>query len=466
MAIDFISQSSFESKDSTQPAQLPLAEDKLGHERLAGLILEAAVNLRPGSVLAVQGSWGQGKTDVIARIANMTYKKDLPHQIIPKALWLNPWQYGTPDLLSPLVIELLKRIPPKKRDTAKALWIAAQTIIRAGIGFGLKATSTLVPGMELMEMGAGYADKLLEGLFKAIDQNNEEFKDLIPDPDPVALMGERFRELVSELISEYPEADNARILVCIDDLDRCLPDRQVTILEAIRFLTSAGAQATFLIAIDPTLARQALITHYKSEIFNPDLYLDKIFHLRLPLPALSSESVSQLVKGHFEGSTLSGQSQLKDNLSALLNKASSELLVSSAQEAFQVPSLRNPRVIERVFTRLFLLSCAANNQSPALAKNGSEITLLLSWLGLIERWPVIRMSFQDAGEAYTSRFNDICSLLLEKPESGGEEMGSAVLAKIPRDDAELKQIFGSLKNKEKVAGYFYNVDNSLRKVGL
>ncbi len=461
MAIDFISQSSFESEDGVQ-----LAEDKLDHERLAELILQAAVNLPPGSVIAVQGSWGQGKTDMIARIANITYKQGKwPHLgIIPKALWLNPWQYGTPDLLSPLVIELFKRIPPQKRDTAEALWIAAQTIIRAGISFGLKATSTLVPGMELMSTGAGYADKLLEGLFKAIDENNKEFKSLSPEPDPVALMGERFRELVSELISEDSEADNARILVCIDDLDRCLPDRQVAILEAIRFLTSAGAQATFLIAIDPTLARQALITHYKSENFNPDLYLDKIFHLRLPLPALSSKSISQLVEGHLEGSTLSGHSQLKDNLSILLNNAPPELIVSSAEKAFQVPSLRNPRVIERVFTRLFLLSRAANNQ--ILAKNGLEITWLLSWLGLIERWPVIRMNFQDAGEEYISRFNDICSLLLEKPEAVGDEMRVAALAKIPREDVDLKQIFRSFENKEEVARYFYKVDNSLREVGL
>ncbi len=466
MAIDFISQSSFESEDGTQPAPLSLAEDKLGHENLAELILQAAVNLPPGSVIAVQGSWGEGKTDVIARIANISYKQDnrLPDEIIPKAFWLNPWQYGTPDLLSPLVIKLLDRIPPQKSDTAEALWIAAQTVIRAGIGFGLKATSTVVPGMELMEMGADYADQLLKGLFKAIDQNNEDFKSLIPDGDPVAEMGKRFRELISKLISEYPEAGNARILVCIDDLDRCLPDRQVAILEAIRFLTSAGAQATFLIAIDPTLARQALITHYKSENFNPDLYLDKIFHLRLPLPALSSKSVSQLVEGHLEGSTLSGQSKLKDNLSMLLNNAGSELIVSSAEKAFQVPSLRNPRVIERVFTRLFLLSRAVNNQS--LARNGSEITLLLSWLGLIERWPVIRMNFQDAGEEYILRFNNICSLLLEKPESGGEEIKEAVLAQIPREDADLKQIFGSFENKEEVARYFYKVDNSLRKFGL
>src|ERR1035438_8226750 len=104
---DFISQGFFETGGV-------LPEDALGHDALALRILDRVRSMDPGSGIAIQASWGHGKTDVLARMAASTYGLDQKldaSRIAPKALWLNPWQYDDPNLLTPLVIALLGRIP-------------------------------------------------------------------------------------------------------------------------------------------------------------------------------------------------------------------------------------------------------------------------------------------------------------------------------------------------------------------
>ncbi len=43
---------------------LVLPSDKLSHQKLSENILRVASNLPEGSVIAIEGSWGRGKSDV------------------------------------------------------------------------------------------------------------------------------------------------------------------------------------------------------------------------------------------------------------------------------------------------------------------------------------------------------------------------------------------------------------------
>jgi hypothetical protein len=71
------------------------------------------------------------------------------------------------------------------------------------------------------------------------------------DADPVHEMAVRFRELVDVVLSQPDSSrDSATgqpgkpLLICIGDLDRCLPDHQIAMLEAMHFLTSADRART------------------------------------------------------------------------------------------------------------------------------------------------------------------------------------------------------------------------------
>ena len=157
---DFVSQ-------ATLDAGLTLVPDALGHDQTALAILQKTVFLEPGSVIAIQGSWGRGKTDVLMRIAALVRdpaKAAIPDGLIADALWINPWQYGTPDLLTPLVLAMLDRVPEEPRRNDKRLRKLAEALLRAGVNFGLKAVGRSVP---ILSLAADPVEKMSAGLVGA-----------------------------------------------------------------------------------------------------------------------------------------------------------------------------------------------------------------------------------------------------------------------------------------------------------
>ncbi|MCA9520267.1 MAG: hypothetical protein KC609_04820 [Myxococcales bacterium] len=467
---DFVSQASL-----TEGLKLP--PDMLGHDHLSAAVLDKVIHFPPGAVFALQGPWGRGKTDLLARIALRTIDEDdeyRPSGIARRAFWINPWQYGTPDLLTPLVLAMLSEVAPEtKKSRRDALWTAAESIIRAGFSFGLKAMAAVIPGADVLKVDV---DAMLKGVFERIKPKDGSAAPRSSDPDPVAVMGARFRQLVDELVSGEEREAGGRLLVCIDDLDRCLPHRQVALLEAIRFLTSAGAPVTFLVALDPTLARQAVLTHYRSDYFDPERYLDKMFHLRINLPALAPEDLTRLVRGHMVRPMLNrqrtGEQPLRRCLVELLGDRVDQLETFAAR-ALAGPDLRNPRVVKRIFDRLYLLSSAVSEPLPI--NDDDETYSLLLWLGIIERWPELRAVLQDAGEAhdFERRFEKIHrKYLLNLERSDAED---AILDRLPspQQSPELRMVFSKLCADPDACdlihakgSFFFRLDRLLIAAGL
>ena len=92
-----------------------------------------------------------------------------------------------------------------------------------------------------MSIAARPVDKIIGALFDAQHNATGQDDSSQPDPDPVAVMGERFRTLIEELLKAHANRTD-RMLVCVDDLDRCLPDRQVALLDPkqARVVSCAG----------------------------------------------------------------------------------------------------------------------------------------------------------------------------------------------------------------------------------
>lgn len=473
---DFISQ-------GTIDAGLTPVPDALGHDAMALAILHKAVFLPPGSVLAVQGAWGRGKTDVLLRIAAIVReptKHGIQEGLIGDSLWINPWQYGTPDLLTPLVLAILDRIPSEQRVKDGRLRLLAETLLRAGVNFGMKALGTTIN--PILSLAADPVDRMIAGLFAATGMQAETDR---PDADPVAVMGERFSELAEKLLAAKGKAEDARLLICIDDLDRCLPDRQVALLEAIRFLISAGAPVTFLIALDPTLARQAILTHYKTEAFDPDRYLDKMFDLRVNLPSLGPR-MADLVEHHLarEMRAVGHAMKVGDAMRSLLgDSAADRLLKEAAGLALGTPDFANPRVVRRIFDRLYLLavSRASAKLRPLSLTSVKDCGQLLVWLAIAERYPAIRAAAQaalsrDTGDTFTERLvflhrayipDPDAQQVRELPRSFTDLLASHRLP-APAAAPELAAIFGVLGPKDagRWADLLREIDDALVEAGL
>lgn len=453
---DFITPSSFAEGGPLLP------EDALGHDAFARTLLRHVRQAPVGTVIALQGSWGLGKTSALARVAKLTHQEQLPG-FAAGALWINPWQYGTADLLTPLVLALVERgvraVEGKRRERG-ALERAAGSLALAGLSFGAKAASLSLPGGVLWDKGGEELRKVAQGWLEPKSSGG-------PPVDPVAQMASSFRELVEAALDADQLAVGGRLLICVDDLDRCLPPRQVALLEALNFLTSAGAPASFLVALDPTLARQAVRAHYKTDDFDPDRYLDKMFHLRVNLPGVGPEQLRALIKTRLrEGVTDDdGERSLGVRLVERFGPHAGQLDELGPQ-ALTVSDLRNPRLVDRALRKLRVLVGTAG----APRRFGAdEARLLLWWLAVTERWPALRTALQEAGEnekEVTRRYEQIDGRC--RGQSAQGRLPAAVeRLPTPEQSPELAEALGAVRlNPRDAALILLMHDRALVAAGL
>jgi hypothetical protein len=463
-------------------------KDSLGHDAQAEQLVLHITEMHPGSVIAVQGSWGRGKTDLLLRVAIKMRDRIrdsnalLGDRTVPgirdTPIWLNPWQYGSADLLTPLVLELTKRAAEKDGavDVVR-LKAAAKSLSLAGLNIAGKIST--VAGDPVSGAALQGSSNLLEKIWPSKDDKKDpELLDW--EVDPVASMGSTFKRLVDEVVPADERSAKGRLLICIDDLDRCLPDRQVAFLEAIGFLAASGAPATFLIALDKTLATEALHARYMVDSFSADLYLDKLFDLRINLPAV--DNVQQFVKHRLEDvyavdtTTMSFAELLKNKLAI-----EEDEFVGAARDVFKYPELRNPRALQKVFEKLRLLALNFSTTTPGnLGKSGNRSLFLLMWLLLTHHFPPLRQVAQLQGIAPDEIYKKMKAVY--QVGSGSVQKARDELRHVkwpqpkPRDsvvvtalvqlERSLSKLANNSKNQRRLARILIDLDSWISDAGL
>src|SRR5688500_13273633 len=89
----------FVTQELIYTGELKNPPDGLLHSDFAKRLIRIVQDIPRGSVVGIQGAWGRGKTDILSRLAILANE---PSDLISHVFWLNPWQYGTSDLLTPL----------------------------------------------------------------------------------------------------------------------------------------------------------------------------------------------------------------------------------------------------------------------------------------------------------------------------------------------------------------------------
>ena len=90
-----------------------------------------------------------------------------------------------------------------------------------------------------------------------------------------------FQELVDALLRREGQRPR-RLVVFVDDLDRCLPEKAIQVLEAIKlFLDVPGC--IFVLGLDREAIEDAVQKRYKGEVKARE-YLEKIIQLPFILP--------------------------------------------------------------------------------------------------------------------------------------------------------------------------------------
>jgi hypothetical protein len=287
---------------------------------------------RPISI-GVHGDWGAGKSSILVMIEDeLLSKKDTDNDVV--CIRFNGWKHqGFEDakiaLMSAIVSELAKNrtFSDKAKSVLKKLWKNINWLsVAKAAGSAVFSVATGLPPIGLL-------DNLMDGLKgtvtdkekanTAIDSIGKYLTDSKVFEDNS--LSKEFSEFQSSFETLLSESRIKKLVVLIDDLDRCLPKVTIETLEAVRLFMFTNSTA-FVIAADETMIEYAVSSHFpnmsKEESNNvsdySQRYLEKLIQVPFKIPVLGE------VESEMYITLLLISSQIKDDdeeFNALLDVA-------------------------------------------------------------------------------------------------------------------------------------------------
>jgi KAP family P-loop domain/TIR domain len=243
--------------------------DGLGFGAYAQVLAQSALDTPGPFTIGVFGEWGTGKTSLMRLIQSRL--ADEPNVA---TVWFNAWRYEKEEHpIVPLVGTIVRELEAHTAFSQR-FGDSAKKLVRAlrAVAYGFSAKSTVrIPG---------FAE--VEASFVAKDMIDRQEK-LTPDP---LLDRSLYYGAFNSLESLHLESD-LRVVILIDDLDRCFPDQAIRLLESIK-LVLAQRGFIFVLGVARRVIEGYLHHRYATEYgiadFKGQLYLDKIVQLPFHIP--------------------------------------------------------------------------------------------------------------------------------------------------------------------------------------
>jgi|KBSSwiStaDraftv2_1062776.scaffolds.fasta_scaffold31678_3 hypothetical protein len=307
--------------------------DLLGFEFLSKaarrLILDQA--LHPTTV-GIFGLWGSGKSSLAGML-----RQSLAKEEGVLCLEFNAWTYeGFEDaksaLLGTILEQLLeeKKLPAKSKDLflklLRSVDLRHLAKLAAKVGGPMAAVAAASPDPSV----AGPM-MLAAGVTAAATITVDDVADTLKPADDTAISARKgMREFRKDFERLLKEAKLSTLVVFIDDLDRCLPDTVVEVLEAIRLFLSTP-KTVFVVCADERLVRSAVRRRFPAQPGDDfdvaNEYLEKLVQHPIRIHTLGQLDVRQYL------ALLLIQGQIAGTFPAALEKISrSELEVMSTRQ--------------------------------------------------------------------------------------------------------------------------------------
>lgn len=256
-------------------------EDSIGRNSDIVSFADILNSLDEGCAIALDAKWGAGKTFFIKQTKMIldafndfipSFDEDDKAAIVTfcdKEHRNNPVEYS-----SQVSVYYDAWANDNDEDPILSLVLSILESLDADFSF-VQGTSVLTKAAAVLEFftGKSYVS-LLEGLKGEnpldVIQNSKDIENLI-------------KEFLDALLCERGD----RLVIFVDELDRCKPDYAVRVLERIKHYFS-NDRITFVFAIN-SLELQHTIKKYYGESFDASRYLDRFFDLRVSLPPIDKK---------------------------------------------------------------------------------------------------------------------------------------------------------------------------------
>jgi hypothetical protein len=269
------------------PPQEPFRNDVLGRQPLAEALTAIVTQVTPPFVLGLDAAWGRGKTTFLHM-----WKAHLAGQPM-KVLYFNAWETDfAADPLVAFVSEIGSLVEqesahPQAKKRVRAVKRLGAKILKRAVPVAAKlATAGVLDGSELGgEAAAGLAEELAKDAVEAFEQHKKLIKE--------------FHSELQGLIDSLPAGESApRLLVLIDELDRCRPSYALELLERIKHLLNVP-NVVFVLAIDRQQLLTSIETAYGARTDSAE-YLRRFVDLEFELGEPDSAAFTEYLFGQFE----------------------------------------------------------------------------------------------------------------------------------------------------------------------
>lgn len=276
-------------------------------------------NLLPASI-GVYGDWGSGKSSLMHMCKKKLEDKDKKI----KCLIFNGWLFENYEdaktaMLGTILDEIgkKKRLSTKAKETLSGLYKSvdklklAKNVTKMGMDFfltgGIGSITNTTLNKIKNEIGGVQPEIDIEKIYDSVkdELDNKEFR-------------EDIRSFQSNFEKLLDESKISRLVIFVDELDRCRPDTILDTLEAMKLFMFKGKVA-FVIGADERHISYAVKSKFKDiegiQINIGKEYLEKLIQYPVKIPRLSSEEVETYI------SCLLLQSELeKDVFDNLINE--------------------------------------------------------------------------------------------------------------------------------------------------
>uniref|UniRef100_UPI001F411F9E KAP family P-loop NTPase fold protein n=1 Tax=Mycobacterium paraintracellulare TaxID=1138383 RepID=UPI001F411F9E len=376
----------------------PSLVDFLGFDAVVAPII-AAIGTPDIDPLAigVHSPWGGGKSTVLNLLEKQLSEQ--PQYLVVRA---DPWQYDNhDDVRGDLIVEVLDQVEARFNE----------------LGTVTGAVKDLVKRLSWSRIGLTLGKGALTMQWK-VDELVEAFTPR-GRTDDRSMAG--FKDQFATLIDGLPHVQ--RVVVLVDDLDRCLPPAVMATLEAIK-LFLAVPKMVFVIAADQEMVRESIAVSLgetnRSNAFAVR-YLEKIVQIPVSLPRLApsdAEAYTGLLLAAAEAATPDDLVALADQCSARRKEGLLPLLgdlgelawsptettlalATQLAQGLSADRLANPRQIKRFLNAFGVRQLAAKSRSVDI-----EPAVLIKMLLLED---LFRSSFQTLASTPPAQRADLLS---------------------------------------------------------
>lgn len=375
--------------------------------------------------IGVFGNWGAGKSSLL----NLIEQQIKPDEWI--VIKFDAWLYqGFDDARAALLEVIASHLVQVAKDNetilqkSKNLFSRIDGLRLAGLVAEGVALAAGFPAVGLVSRIFGTAQNALDGIQDEAESKQfaETGKEIVDSSKNLIKPEEKqtppqqidaFRKEYGEILQDLGK----KLVIVIDNLDRCLPANAIQTLEAIRLFLFLNRTA-FIIAADEEMIRHSVAEHYKDLSYRHQIdYLDKLIQIPIRVPKagvleiraylymlyaihqkLSTEKLENLrrfLEAHLQQSW-KNQSLKPEEVTQMIGGQNNQALLADFERANRISPLLanspnihgNPRIVKRILNTIKMRTKIADKRQIPL--NEAVITKLVIFERCVDSDVVIK----------------------------------------------------------------------------